>query len=299
MSGSEKKHTRKKRLGSYPFLSVVFSIFITLFVIGLFGYIMINANQLKKTIRENVEMQVYLRKNTSESELIRLSKTLSSKSYALVKEDQAQVEIVTKEQAAQEFIKDTGEDFVSFLGENPLRDVIVLKVEEGYHHPDSLAKVKKEISGMNGVFEVSYSENLVKNINDNLTVVSVILLGFALILLLAAIILINNTIKLALFSQRFIIRSMQLVGATAGFIQRPFLIRAAFYGFISGLLASAILYGLVIYLNQRLQDLNELQDELSLGILFGAVIVLGIIVGFGSSYRAIKKYLRMSLDELY
>ncbi len=298
MAESEKKY-RKKKLGSYPFVSVVFSIFITLFVIGVFGYLMINATQITRTIRENVELQVFLRKNVSESEMLRLSKTLSTKDYTLVKDNQPKIRTISKEQAAQEYIEDTGEDFVAFLGENPLRDVIVINIQEAYHHPDSLQKIQKEITAMSGVFEVSYLQNMVKNINDNLKVISAVLLGFALLLLLAALILINNTIKLALFSQRFLIRSMQLVGATSGFIQKPFLRRAVIYGLFSALLASGLLYGLIQYLNTRVPELQQLQQMESLLILFGIIVLLGMLVGFTSSYRAVNKYLKMSLDELY
>ena len=279
--------------------SVVFSIFITLLVLGIFGFLMLNATKITSSIRENVELQVYLNKNLGESERIRLSKTLSAKPYTFIKDGEAQVRIISKEEAANQFIAETGEDFVQFLGDNPLRDLIVVKISEDYQHPDSLALVNKEISAMSGVFEVNYLKNLVKNINDNLTVITFLLLGFSLVLLLAAVILINNTIKLALFSQRFLIRSMQLVGATAGFIQKPFLRRASLYGFLAGLLTCGVLYGLITYLNQKIPDLQELQDRNSLIILFAAILILGMIVGFGSSYRAVKKYLKMSLDELY
>ncbi|MCR9253940.1 MAG: permease-like cell division protein FtsX [bacterium] len=298
MAAAEKKY-RKKKLGSYPFVSVVFSISITLFVLGVFGYLMINATQITKTIRESVQLQVYLRKNVSESEMLRFNKTLSAKEYVLIKDGQPKVETISKEQAAEEYKQELGEDFVEFLGENPLRDVIILNIQSDYHHPDSLQKIKTEISKSTGVFEVDYQQNMVKQINDNLKVISATLLGFALILLLAALILINNTIKLALFSQRFLIRSMQLVGATSGFIQGPFLRRAVLYGFFSAIIASGVLYSIIIYLNNELPDLQALQSNQSLLILFASIIVLGMLVGFGSSYRAVNKYLKMSLDELY
>lgn len=299
MGNSEKKVKKKKKLGSYPFLSVVFSIFITLLVIGIFGFILLNATELKRSIRENVELQVYLKKNIGENELAKISKTLSAKEYVLVKDEIPQIRSISKEEAAEQFMTETGEEFVKFLGENPLRDVVVLKIKDDYHQPDSLTMIEKEILLQSSVFEVSYEQNLIKSINDNMTIITLFLVGFALILFLAAVVLINNTIKLALFSQRFLIRSMQLVGATAGFIQGPFLKRAVWYGFLSGVLACGILFALITYVNSQIEGLSELQNTVNMSILFGGIIVLGLIVGFGSSYRAVKKYMKLSLDELY
>lgn len=299
MAGSEKKIKKKKKLGSYPFLSVVFSIFLTLFVIGIFGFILLNAAQLKTYIRENVELQVYLRKNISENEIAKINKTLSAKEYVLKKDQIPQIRSISKEEASRQFSQDLGEDFVKFLGEIPLRDVVVLKIREDYHNPDSLQMIKQDISQQGSVFEVAFDQNLVKNINDNVTLIVLFLVGFALVLLITAIVLIHNTIKLALFSQRFLIRSMQLVGATSGFIQKPFLRRAVWYGFVSGLIACGLLFLLITYANTLIEKLAELQNMTNLGILFGGILLLGVLVGFGSSYMAVRKYMKLSLDELY
>ena len=299
MATGEKKIRKKKKLGSYPFMSVTFSIFMTLLVVGLFGFILLNATELKRYIRENVELQVYLKKRTNDSELAKISKTLSEKSYTLVKDQIPQIRTISKQEAAEEFMRETGENFVKFLGDNPLRDVVVLKVSESYHHPDSLPIIEADIMKYSSVFEVAYEQNLIKGINDNMTIITLFLVGFAAVLLLTAIILINNTIKLALFSQRFLIRSMQLVGATAGFIQGPFLKRALWYGLLSGLLACGILFLLITYINGEIEDLSQLQNTTNMGILFGGIVLLGMLVGFGSSFRAIRKYMKLSLDELY
>ncbi len=298
MSVKEKKY-KKKKLGSYPFVSVVFSITLALFVVGLFGMLIILTNKLTQNIQENVEMQVFLNKDLSKNEITKISKTLSSKDYVFEKDEVPQATIITKEEAAKQFIEETGEDFVSFLGDNPLRDVVVLKINPEYHPSDSLAEIKKEISGIRGVYEVSYIENLVNSINENLAKISVVLIGFSLILFIVVVILINNTIKLALFSQRFLIRSMQLVGATSGFIQKPFLVRASLYGFISGVFATVILGVLLYFANTKIEGLSDLQSNEKLLILAGIMLVLGTIVGFISTFAAIKKYLKLSLDELY
>jgi len=276
MGTTEKKIKKKKKLGSYPFLSVVFSIFITLLVIGVFGFILLNASELRRAIRESVELQVYLKKNVNENELAKINKTLSAKPYTLLKDQIPQIRTISRNEAAEQFIKDTGEDFVKFLGENPLRDLVVFKIKEAYHHPDSLLRIEKEIVQQSSVFEVAYAQNLIKSINDNMTVITLFLIGFSVILFLAAVVLINNTIKLALFSQRFLIRSMQLVGATAGFIQAPFLKRALWYGFLSGILASGLLFLMITYVNTLVDGLDRLQNVTNMSILLVGLVLLGL-----------------------
>jgi cell division transport system permease protein len=298
MATYEKKVRKKKKLGSYPFVSVVFSISLALFVLGLFGVFFLLTNNLTRFIQDNIEVQVYLNKNVTESEKIQLQKTLADKDYVAKKEG-SQVVLISKEEAAKEFIKETGEDFTQFIGDNPLRDLIILKITPDYQSTEKLTQIKSELESIRGVFEVVYLDNLVESINKNLTKIGLVLIGFSTILLLVVVILINNTIKLALFSQRFLIRSMQLVGATAGFIQKPFLMRATLYGLLSAVIASAGLFVLLKYANSKIENLADLQRTDELLVLFGSLLLVGMLVGFGSTYRAINKYLKMSLDELY
>lgn len=294
----EKKVRKKRKLGSYPFASVVFSITVALLVLGLFGWLLLHSSRLGTRIQENIEVQVYLNKNISQSDITKIRTAIASKPYILVK-DEPQISLITKEQAAQQFVDATGEDFKDFLGDNPLRDLFAVKVKGSHQSLDSLNKIKAEIESIRGVFEVEYEESLIESINDNLTKIGFILLGIAIFALLVVIILINNTIKLALFSQRFLIRSMQLVGATSSFIQRPFLYRSMIYGFFAGVLACGIIYGFTVYMNSIIEGLEELQDMNGFLILFSLILIMGIIVGYFSSLRAIRKYLKMSLDELY
>ncbi|MEQ8239833.1 MAG: permease-like cell division protein FtsX [Cyclobacteriaceae bacterium] len=295
----QQKVRKKRKLGSYPFLSVTFSITLALIVIGLFGLLAVHANKLTNLIKENIEVQVFLNKNISSTELSKVNLTLGSKPYVLKKEGSPSIDLVTKEVAAKQFMEDTGEDFTEFLGDNPLRDLYVLRVGPGYHSADSLAKIKKELQTVRGVYEVTYVESLVESINKNLTKLGALLGGFALILVVVVVVLINNTIKLALFSQRFLIRSMQLVGATSSFIRRPFLIRSLGYGFIGGLFSSGLLMGILYYANKRIEDLDQLQDTESLIFVFVGLIFMGMIVTYLSTFGAMKKYLKMSLDQLY
>ena len=290
---------KKKKLGSFPYVSVVFSITLALFVIGLFGLLILHSNKLKDNIRENITMQVFLDKFVKENDKIRINKLLSQKEYVAREGDKAQVEFVSKEDAAKTFIETTGEDFIDFLGDNPLRDAFTIKIHPAYQNIDSLRNIEAELANVDAVFEVVYVQNLVQSINKNITKISLVLMGFALILLITIAVLINNTIKLALFSQRFLIRSMQLVGAKVSFIVLPFVKRSGLHGVLSGVIASGLLYGLLQYANSVIIELKQLQSLQELLILAASIILLGLVIGVASTYRAVRKYLRMSLDELY
>ena len=293
------KIRKKKKLGSYPYVSVVFSITMALFVIGLFGLLLLHANALSRVIRENVEVQIFLNQTISENDRLKIQKTLATKDYIADINGEQQISYISKEEAAEDFIEETGEDFRQFLGENPLHDAFVIRIKPEYYTAEALQKIKLDVERLSGVFEVAYVENLVKSINENLTKISLVLVGFALLLVLIVTVLINNTIRLALFSQRFLIRSMQLVGATARFIQRPFLARSFAHGLLGGVLASVLLVLILQYANQQIEDIEQLQDPFRIGILLVGLLTLGGALGFLSTYRAVKRYMGMSLDELY
>lgn len=291
---------KKRKLGSYPFVSVVFSISLALFVIGLLGLLVLHSQKLKRLIKENVEMQVYLNKDVSNSQKTQIRHSLQQSEF--VSKDLngvPQVSFVSKHQAAQNFIADTGEDFASFLGENPLRDVFTIKIDEAHQTEAKMTAIKTKLLALPGVFEVEYVGSLVESINKNITNISLVLAAFAGLLVFVVVILINNTIKLALFTQRFLIRSMQLVGATNGFIRRPFLMRSVGHGILSGLIASAALLGVSEYGYTRIEDLVLLKDVNQLYLLFGLLLFLGGFLGFLSTLRSVNKYLKLSLDELY
>ncbi|MFC4871638.1 cell division protein FtsX [Negadavirga shengliensis] len=290
---------KKTRLGSYKFVSVLFSITLSLFIMGLFGVIVIQAKTLTQLIRENIEIQVFLNKEANAQDIKRISQLLETKPYVLKKEEASTLRFVSKDEAAKVFMEDVGEDFSKFLSDNPLRDTFTFSVEESFQTGEQIETIVEEISSINGVFEVTYMSDLVESINRNLVKVSVVMGAFILILLITVVILINNTIRLALFSQRFLIRSMQLVGATKGFIRRPFLWRAFIYGALGGAFASGLLFALLEYGKQVIDGFNLLYNlELLLG-LFAVLIFLGAVLSWISTLRSVNKYLNMSLDELY
>lgn len=278
---------------------VIFTITLALFVIGLFSTLLIHAGKLSDVVKQSIEIQVYLDFDLTQTQLARLKNNFSQKEYIAYLNQQPQVRFFSKEEGAKEFIQESGEDFMAFLGENPLRDAYILNINPDFADSEHLKKIKIELEELEGVHEVQYVASLIDSINQNLRKISIILISFAGILVLVVIILINNTIKLAMFSQRFLIRSMQLVGATPGFIRRPFLSRAVLQGFISGLLASGMLLGLLSYAYYQINELYLLRDETKLLILAGLLVILGMIIGYISSYRAVRKYMRLSLDELY
>jgi cell division transport system permease protein len=295
----QNRPTRKKKLGNYPHLMVVFSITLALLVIGLFGLLLIHAHKLSNLVKENIEMQVYLERDLPETELLRLQQDFGRKKYIAFKDDQPQVRFLSKEEGAKQFVEQTGEDFQQFLGDNPLRDAYLLKINADYTEAADLRRIEQDLKAEKGVFEVQYVQSLITSINQNVRKLSLVLLGFAVVLVLVVTVLINNTIKLALFSQRFLIRSMQLVGATSFFIQRPFLRRATWQGLASGVLAGLLLLAMLQYAYLQVDELRLLRDERLIGALLVLMVALGAGIGFLSSYRAVRKYLGMSLDDLY
>ena len=290
---------RKKKLGSYPTLLVVFSITLALVVTGLFGLLLLHAHKLGQAVRGNLEVQVYLERDLPETELLRLQQDLAQQPYVAEQNGRPQLRFVSKEEGARQLLQTTGEDFHNFLDDNPLRDAYVLNIRPEYTDSTHLRQLGRSLSQQRGVFEVQYPKSLYASINENLARVSLLLLAFAAVLVLAVVILINNTIKLAMFSQRLLIRSMQLVGATRFFIRQPFIRRATWQGLASGLLAALVLLGLLQYAYYEITPLRLLRDDYLLGGLLLAVLGLGTAIGFFSSYWAVNKYLNVSLDELY
>lgn len=290
---------KKKVLGHFKFGSVLFSTTLSLFIVGLFGVILIQAKSLTSMIRENIEVQVFLEKNLDEVQLKAIRDDLGGRSFILTKNDSLSLKFVSEEEAAATFIESTGEDFTKFLEDNPLRDSYVISIAEEFQTSEQLASIVKELEEIPGVFEVSYMTDLVDSINKNLLKVSLVLGGFILILIITVVMLINNTIRLALFSQRFLIRSMQLVGATRGFIRKPFLARAFLFGMMAGAIASVILFALVKYTQANIEGFALLQNQQLLIALFALLIIVGGVLSVFSTLRAVNKYLNMSLDELY
>lgn len=298
-SYSESPPRKKKKLGSFPIWGELFGVTLSLLVIGVYGLLFHISYQAKQEVISNIEMQVFLKRFVPSSERIRLEQTLETREYILSSPSAPGVRFISKEDEADRLIAETGEDFMELLGENPLRDALVIRIAPDYVDTTALNTIKAELEGDDAVQEVVYMEGIVQKINDNLVRLGIIALAFAVLITLVVVILINNTIKLALFSQRFLIRSMQLVGAKPNFVQWPFLRRSLFNGVLSGVLASLILYLIFYYVLQEFPELNDIKDFNQILILFAGLIGIGSLLATWSTWRAIRKYLRMSLDDLY
>lgn len=290
---------KKKKVGSYPNAMIIASLTAALFLIGFCGLLVMQSKKLISIIKQNIEVRVMLDKELDSTQVADVHKKIAVKPFVLNIEGKPQVSFFSKDEAAKEFITDTKEDFTAFLGENPLHDSYRVRLQEDFFEDTKLKLIKAELEKIEGVFEVVYQENLADQINKNLTKIYLILATFAVIMLIIIVLLMNNTIRLALYSQRFLIRSMQLVGATDGFIQKPFLKNGAVQGLISGIIAAGLIVALQQIALRQIEGLHILQEYEKLGFLLLTVVLLGALIGIASTFQALARYLRMALDDLY
>jgi cell division transport system permease protein len=290
---------KKKKVGNYPNAMIIVSLTAALFLVGLCGLLVIQSKKLISVIKQQVEVRIMIDKDIDSTQTKILLKAIQSKPYVLVENNVPQVIFVSKDEAAKQYIDESKEDFKQFLGDNPLHDSYRVKLKEDYFEDVKLKQIKDELDKADGVFEVVYQEHLADQINKNFMKIYMVLATFALIMLVIIVLLMNNTIKLAIYSQRFLIRSMQLVGATNGFIQMPFLKKAAIQGLISGIVAAGLIFGILQLGLYLIEGLHILQENTKLAILLACVVVLGILIGVASTYQSLYRYLRMALDDLY
>ncbi len=291
MSKSEVK-IEKRRLRSSYFTSTV-SISLLLILLGSIGLLLLNTKRISDYVRENIIFKVILKDNIREVDIFQIQKALDAKRY--VKE----TVYIPKEKAAIALQQELGEDFIEHIGHNPLLPSIEVKFLATYANNDSIAVIESELKEFDQIKEVYYQKNLIHTVNENIKKISLVVLIFSSFLLLIAVALINNTIRLAIYSKRFIIRTMQLVGATAGYIRRPFLFRSVLQGIIGALIALAVLIGLIYFLQNEMSGIIRLDDMKVLLLLFAIVMVLGIIINWLSTYAAVSKYIRIKTDKLY
>ena len=294
----ERKKIAKKKFGNFPFVSVIFSVSLSLLLLGLFSFFLLSSFNVKNYLESNTEINIYLNKKISPSQIEQIKRTLYTKEYSLTNTESS-LNYVSGEEAAKNFQSEIGEDFVDFLGNNPLRDLIILKINSDFFDLERLNIIESDILKIPGVYQVEYSKELIDNINKNVANISFVFIGLFLILLIISVILINNTLRIALFSQRFLIRSMQLVGATANYILRPFILRGMMYGLIAGIISSGMLYVIIEIADRRISNLELVISLEQLGVIFISLIFTGIIMVILSTYSAVSKYLNSTLDELY
>src|SRR5688572_23539991 len=285
------KASSKRGKPSY-FMSIL-GVTLVLFLLGIIGLLIINAHKLGQHFKENVEVSVHLRGDLNPKDSLALVQYIASKPY--VKE----YTYVTKEMAKKKYLSDGNEDWDKVLTENPLPNSIDFGLKGEYVNSDTLANIKKDLEQQTYVTDVQYQGALVEKLTTNIRKISIVLLVVAIVLSLVVIILIDNTIRLAMFSNRFLIKTMQMVGATRWYIAKPLNIRAIINGALSGLLATAVVYLLVLGLESFIDGFRKLRDTQSLLLLGFVLIILGIGITVFSTHRSVLKYLRMKLDELY
>ena len=291
MARKEAKLVKKRLRNSY--LTTIISISLVLFLLGLLGLLVLNAKRVSDYVKENIGFTLYLSEGAKRGEIIKLQKSLDAKHYVKA------TSFISREEAARILQQDLGEDFVEFLGYNPLSESIDVRLHADYANPDSLVQIEKEFNDYEEVKEISYQKSLVHLIDDNVRKISIIILIFSGLLFLIALTLINNTIRLSVYSKRFIINTMQLVGATKGFIRRPFLFKSIVHGLYAAVISILLLTGLIYYLQQEIYEVISIQDYNIIAFLFGMGILFGLILSWVSTFFAINKFLRLRTDELY
>jgi cell division transport system permease protein len=281
----------KRSTPSY-FMAIV-GVSVVLFLLGLLGWIVINANKLGQTFRENIEVQVYVRENLSSKDSAALVQYVAAQPYV------KSYEFLTKDLARKRFNSDGNADWGHVLDKNPLPASVNFKIRSQYANPDSLSRIKADLVQNLAVSEVQYNKFLVSNLNNIINEVSLVLLCVVIGISILVIILIDNTIRLAMFSNRFLIKTMQMVGATRWFIAKPMDMRALINGAISGVLAIGGIIGVIFLSEMLIPEIKALRDYFLLSAMFIVIVLLGISISFISTHRSIQKYLKMKLDDLY
>jgi len=285
---AEKKVKRKRA----SYFSPLVSITLVLFLIGLFGMLVFYADQLKDYLKENLQVNVFFIDDAKEADILRLQNMLDNETFVKA------TNYVDKEAAKILMTEELGEDAHEVLGFNPFPASLDVHVHANYAQVDSLSIFKENIEIFPFVKEVSYQKVILENIDKYVRIGGLAILGFTTIFFLIALILINNTIRLTLYSKRFLIKSMQLVGGTKGFIRKPFIYKAVTYGFIGGVIANLMLAGF-IYAFSNWLPFTIMGNLINNLILSGSLLVLGVFLTFISSYYSVRKYLRTKLDDLY
>ncbi len=290
---SEKSSSKRRVAGSY-FMSLM-SITLVLFLLGMFALLMMHAQKLSNHLKENIGFEVAMNSNVKEASILNLQKELDA--MPAVKS----TEYITKEEAIRRLSEDLGEDFLQWLGneENPLLPSIDVRFNADWANNDSLDVIQTQLLKNKDVKEIYYQKSLVNLINQNVKRIGIALMIASLILLIIAITLIRNTIRLSIYSKRFLVRSMQLVGATPAYIRRPFIRSGILQGFFGALLADALLALLLYGLTKRLPELTFVQDYTIIIGIFVGIIILGILLGGLSTRSALRKYLNADVDRLY
>jgi len=284
---------QKRRLIS-SYFSVVLSIFLVLFLLGILGLFVINSRHLSDHFKEEIAMTVFFRNEAQPDTLTAFNNQLKTAYFA------KSFRYVSKEEAAAEHQKVIGEDFMEFLGMNPLQNSFDIHLKARYVNNDSIAKIQRQLREKNDMIsDIVYDKQLVTMVNDNIEKISMYILIVSGFLAVVAVLLINSSMRLAIHSNRFIIKTMQMVGATKSFIRKPFIWRSVRLGVIGAVLAVLALMGVLFYVNENFPSLEILQDEVMVGAVLLGVILTGILITWVSTFIATQRFLNLRTDDLY
>ncbi|MFM9028421.1 MAG: cell division protein FtsX [Bacteroidota bacterium] len=276
------------------FLPATISISLVLFMVGLLGVLFIDARKFSDYVKEHVEITVYLKKGVSDAEVNALQGLISK---AIFTRD---VRYISREQALDSLKKELGEDAFVMLESNPLPACLDIALRADYASPDSLERIRASLMANTEIVdEVVDQRSQVDRLEKNFNTVAIALTIFCLLLLLIAVTLINNTVRLSMFSSRFLIKSMQLVGATKGFIRKPFIARSTFFGFLAGCVAVFMLFGVMYMVSRKFPELGQFSNPNEIALLFAGVIMIGVLITSTSTFFAVNKYLRTRAEQLY
>ncbi|MEQ8218191.1 MAG: permease-like cell division protein FtsX [Arenibacter sp.] len=291
MSTSFERFQKRKLISSY--FSVVLSIGLVLFLLGILGLLVLNTKKLADHFKEQITISVFLKDNAKEVEVDQLQKSLAMAEYT------KKATYVSKEQAAEQHSEEIGENFLDFLGYNPLKNSIDVQLKADYVSTEKIAEIAEEISSRDYIEEVSYDKPLITLLNDNVKKISFWILVASGIFTFIAVLLINSSIRLSIYSKRFIIKTMQMVGATKTFIRRPFIWTNIKLGVLGAVIALIALGFVIYYVNINFPELNLFQDPAILIFLFASVFFLGVLISFISTFFATQRFLNLRTDDLY
>ncbi|KAA6301002.1 MAG: Cell division protein FtsX [Candidatus Ordinivivax streblomastigis] len=275
-------------------VTTTISITLVLFLLGLILFLSLFANRLSEHIKETFSFDIVLQNNMSKENITEFRNYLNAQTFT------KSTQYISKEQAIKELETDLGQNPESFLGFNPLPDIIVVHLNSQYAHVDSLIVIESQLKDhLSDIKEMEYRKEVVQSIEENITHIGFILLFIAAILFLISFALINNTIRLMMYAKRFTIHTMQLVGAKKGFIIQPFILSNIMMGIVAAILADGLLYWLITYLSDNVPNMSSLLEIEYLAIVFGTVLALGVLLSIAATYFAVNKYIHSDIDELY
>ncbi|WP_031427092.1 cell division protein FtsX [Flavimarina sp. Hel_I_48] len=288
---SFEKYQRRRLLSSY--FSVVLSIALVLFLLGLLGLLVLNSKKVADHFKEQIALNIYLKDSAKENEIKALNDTLAAAKYT------KSTQYITKDEAAKQQSEEIGEDFMDFLGYNPLQNSIDVFLNADFVSEAQVKEIADTIASKEFVDEVNYDQPLISLLNENVKKISLWIVIVSGLFMFIAILLINSSIRLSVYSKRFTIKTMQMVGATKGFIRRPFILQNVKLGLIGAIIALAGMAGVLYYLNKTFPQLDLLGDKKILAIIFGGVFLAGIVISWLSTFFATQRFLNLRTDELY